>query len=253
MNRYVILNAGLRLDHYSRKDVYNQTKLAPKFGVIVSPVPDKLAVFANYQNGFANKNGVDATGKSFVPEASNQFETGIKYSLFKDKLMGSLSYYNIKVENIVIQDVNNPLFNVQGGTQKSKGIELELLSNPAEGWTIMAGYGYNDSKITNATPDTDGRRPQGSVPTNTANLWTNYTFTSTKLKGLGAGVSINYSGESETISLNPDGDLLIPSYTLIGAHLTYDTRQFKLGLKLNNLTNERYWMGWTNMIPQRPR
>jgi iron complex outermembrane receptor protein len=39
----------------------------------------------------------------------------------------------------------------------------------------------------------------------------------------------------------------------MGAHFTYDTPHWKLGLKINNVTDEKYWVGWTNMIPQRPR
>lgn len=259
VNEYIILNAGLRLDHFNYTNpasdtyAYNQTKLSPKFGAIVSPWKDRLGFFANYQNGFTNKNGIDATGKAFVPEEANQWEAGVKYNLWSDKVTGSISYYDILVKNIVRSDVNNPLYNIQDGEQSSKGIELELLANPAQGWTIMGGYGYNDSKFVRSTPDVEGRRPQGSGPKNTFNFWTNYTFTSTVLKGLGAGISANYASEAVAISLNPDGDLIVPAYTLIGAHITHDTPKWKLGLKVNNVTNEKYWMGWTNMIPQRPR
>lgn len=252
VNEYIILNAGLRLDHFSQKGVYNQTKLAPKFGFIVSPVRDVLSVFGNYQNGFANKNGTDATGKGFVPEEANQWEAGLKYNLWGNKLTGSISYYDILVKNIVRSDVNDPLFNIQDGQQSSKGVEVEILANPLQGWTIMTGYGYNKSKFVKADADVEGRRPQGSGPENTINFWTNYTFTSTALKGLGLGISVNYADESVSISLNPDGDLILPSYTLLGAHITYDLPKWKFGVKLNNITNEQYWMGWTNLIPQRP-
>ncbi len=253
VNRFIILNAGLRLDHFSRKDTYNQTKLAPKFGLIISPFKDRLSLFANYQNGFTNKNGLDANGKSFVPEEANQWEAGVKYNLWEDKLTGSISYYDILVKNIVRSDVNNPLFNIQDGQQRSKGIELEILANPLRGLTFMAGYGFNRSRFEKADTDVEGRRPQGAGPENTASFWTNYTFTSTALKGLGLGFNLNYAGESVSISLNPDGDLIVPAYTLLGAHITYDTEKWKVGIKVNNLTDEKYWMGWTNMIPQRPR
>ncbi len=259
INEYIILNAGLRLDHFSYTNpasdtlAYNQTKLAPKFGAIISPVKDKLAFFANYQRGFTNKNGKDATGKAFVPEEANQWEAGLKYNLWNDKVTGSISYYDILVKNIVRSDVNNPLYNIQDGEQASKGVELEILANPVQGWTLMGGYGYNDSKFVRSTPDVEGRRPQGSGPEHTLNFWTNYTFISTVLKGLGAGISANYASEALAVSLAPDGDLVVPAYTLIGTHITYDTPRWKLGFKVNNLTNEKYWMGWTNMIPQRPR
>jgi iron complex outermembrane receptor protein len=259
VNDYIVLNAGLRLDHFSTRNPnnkagdYDQTTLSPKFGFVVSPWKDKLGIFGNYQNGFTNKNGADANNKTFRPEEAHQWEGGVKYQLFDEKLTGSISYYDITVQNVVRTDVNNPQFSLQDGTQNSKGVEVEVLANPTEGWTLMAGYGFNDNEFTKADADVQGRRPYGSGPKNTANFWTNYTFTRSPIKGLGAGVSLNYAGESFSVSTNSEGDLIIPSYTLIGAHFTYDTPHWKLGMKINNLTNEKYWMGWTNMIPQRPR
>ena len=258
INEYIILNAGLRLDHFERTDKYgqqgyNQTKLAPKFGLVVSLIKDQLSFFANYQNGFQNKNGISSDGKAFIPEESNQWEAGIKYDLFNKKITGSVSYYDITVKNIVRGDVNDPLFNIQDGNQRSKGIEAEILANPVQGLSMMFGYGYNDSKFERAAQDVQGRRPQASGPKNSFNFWTNYTFTNTLLKGFGLGVSVNYAGESNSISLAPDGDFIVPSYLLLGSHFTYDTKRYRLGIKINNLTNEKYWMGWTNIIPQMPR
>lgn len=150
-------------------------------------------------------------------------------------------------------DVNDPLFNIQDGNQRSKGIEAEILANPVQGWSMVFGYGYNDSKFEKAAQDVEGRRPQGSGPKNTFNFWTNYTFSSTALKGFGLGFSANYASESYAISLTPDGDFIVPAYLLLGSHFTYDTKRYRLGIKINNLTNEKYWMGWTNLIPQMPR
>nr|WP_143154107.1 TonB-dependent receptor [Cruoricaptor ignavus] len=47
--------------------------------------------------------------------------------------------------------------------------------------------------------------------------------------------------------------MVIPSYVLVGANISYDRPKYRLGIKINNLTNQKYWMGWTNMIPQMPR
>ena len=253
INEHIILNAGLRLDHFSQKEGYQQTTLAPKFGVVVSPVKDVLGFFANYQNGFTNQNGVDVTGKTFKPEEAFQWEGGLKYNLWDGKITGSVSYYHILVKNIVRGDVNNPLYNIQDGEQRSKGIEVEILTTPFRGWTIVAGYAHNNSKFAKADADVEGRRPQGAGPADALNFWTNYTFTSTMLKGVGAGISANYSGEVASINTNTDGELLVPAYTLLGAHVTYEQPRWKAGLRINNLTDEKYWMGWSNMIPQRPR
>ena len=254
ITEYLIVSAGIRMDNFRNILLEkNQTKWSPKFGLILMPVKDRLTVFANYQNSFTNKFGADKNNKPFVPEEANQKEVGIKYNFFKNKLTGSISYYNILAKNIIRGDISDPMFNVQDGEQKSKGIEAEVVANPLIGWTLLFGYGYNDSKYLKADADVEGLRPVGSGPANTLNFWTNYTFTKTAFKGLGIGLSINYAGESYAFNQRSDGVLILPSYTITGAHITYDTKRYRIGVKANNITNEKYWMGWSNYIPQMKR
>ncbi|MBZ4191886.1 TonB-dependent receptor [Niabella beijingensis] len=258
---YLIVSAGLRVDNFDnrQKDAVpekvkpSQAKLSPKFGLIFMPVKDRLSLFANYQNGFTNQFGMSWDSVAFDPEEANQKEIGIKYSLFKNKLTGSISYYDILVKNVVRQDPSHANFSIQDGEQRSKGLEVEVLANPYKGWTLLLGYGYNDSKMQKADADVNGLRPVSAGPYNTANFWTNYTFTTTALNGLGVGFSLNHSSESYAVNSNIDGKLILPAATILGAHLTYDRKHYRVGLKVNNVSNEKYWMGWTNFIPQMPR
>ncbi len=91
-------------------------------------------------------------------------------------------------------DLSSPNFQIQDGDQQSKGVELEIVANPVIGWTILLGYGYNNSKLRKAMQMWKVSRPVASGPEHTANFWTNYTFTKTALKGLGLGISLNYAG-----------------------------------------------------------
>lgn len=251
---YVIVSAGVRVDNFRNIIMKtDQTKWSPKFGLIVMPVKDVLSIFANYQNSFTNKFGADRNNKAFVPEEANQKEFGVKYNLFKNKLTGSISYYDILAKNMIRTDMSDPQFNIQDGEQKSKGLEAEIVANPLTGWTVLFGYAYNDSKYLKAEADVQGLRPVGSGPEHMLNFWTNYTLTETKLKGLGVGVSLNYSGESFAFNQNPDGALVLPSYVVLGAHVTYDAKRYRLGVKINNITDEKYWMGWSSVIPQMKR
>lgn len=258
---YLIVSAGVRIDRFDnkQKDAVPegvkpvQTKVSPKFGLIFMPVKDQLSLFANYQNGFTNQFGLSRDSVAFEPEEANQKEIGIKYALFKNKITGSISYYDILVKNVVRQDPADPNFSIQDGEQHSKGVEVEVLANPFKGWTLLFGYGYNDSKMQKADADVNGLRPVPAGPYNTFNFWTNYTFTRTALDGLGLGFSLNHSGESNAVNSNIDGRLVLPAATILGAHLTYDRRHYRLGLKVNNVSNQKYWKGWTNFIPQMPR
>ncbi len=262
--KHVIVSAGVRVDHFDAKGSYDnvnnvhvggykQTSVSPKAGLIVMPLPDRISIFGNFQNGFVNQTGVDFEGKTFKPEQANQWEGGVKFSDGKGKITGSLSYYNIYVKNVVRRDINHQGFNIQDGEQRSRGIEADVLANPVDGWMIMLGYGYNDTWMVKADESAEGLRPASTGPYNSANFWTDYTFTGTALKGLGLGVSVNYTGESVAVNQKPDGALILPAYTLVGASLSYDLPRFRFALKMNNVTNQRYWMGWTNMIPQMPR
>ncbi|WP_346318037.1 TonB-dependent receptor [Chitinophaga sp. YIM B06452] len=251
---YIIVSAGVRMDNFRNLILKeNQTKWSPKFGLIIMPVKDVLSIFANYQNSFTNKFGADRNNKAFVPEEANQKEAGVKYSLFGNKLTGSVSYYDILAKNMIRTDISDPQFNIQDGEQKSKGLEAEIVANPFTGWTILLGYAYNDSRYVKAEADVEGLRPVGSGPWNMVNFWTNYTFTETKLKGLGIGLSLNYSGESYAFNQRPDGALVLPAYAVLGSHITYDAKRYRLGVKVNNITGEKYWMGWSNIIPQMKR
>ncbi|MBO9595909.1 MAG: TonB-dependent receptor [Niabella sp.] len=258
---YLILSAGLRIDHFDNmlKDAVaegvkpSQVKLSPKFGLIVMPVKDQLSFFANYQNGFTNQFGQSKNHVAFEPEEANQKEIGVKYALFGNKLTGNISYYDILVKNVIRQDPSDTRFSIQDGEQRSKGVEVEVLANPYKGWTLLFGYGYNDSKMQKADADVNGLRPVPAGPYNTFNFWTNYTFTTTALDGLGVGFGLNHSGASNAVNSNTDGKLVLPAATILGAHLTYDRKRYRLGLKVNNVRNEKYWKGWTNFIPQMPR
>ncbi|GAB3008313.1 TonB-dependent receptor [Niabella terrae] len=254
LGSYAVVSAGLRGDHFRNDiDKTNQTKWSPKFGLILMPVKDRLSIFGNYQHSFTNQFGSDKEGRSFMPEDARQKEAGIKYQSLSNKVSGSISYYHILVDNIVRQDPTDPMFSIQDGAQLSRGIELDLSVNPVKGWTLLGGYGYNDSKMTRADADVEGLRPVGSGPYHSFNFWTNYSFTEAVLQGLSLGLSINHAGRTNAFNLRPDGALTMPAYTVLGTHINYDTKAFRFALKCNNLTNERYWMGWSNLIAQMPR
>ncbi len=259
--------ASLRVDRFSSKgslstlsDDYNQTAYSPKFGVVFQPIQDKVSVFANYMNSFKNvaptqifdQGTGDFLGtRVFEPEQANQFEVGVKVNGFGDRLTASVSYYNIKVDNTVIQVSANE-FN-QGGEQRNKGFEAAITANPIDGLNIIAGYSYVDSRLENGDPDFEGRRPESAGPRNLANLWASYRLTQGKFQGLGAGFGLNYGSKNAIMNRNLAGTLYLAEYTVLNASIFYQKSDFTINLKLDNLTNEEYYKGWSTISPQRPR
>jgi iron complex outermembrane receptor protein len=268
----IIVMASLRADYFDSKgeksssdDDYDQFALSPKFGIVYQPVLDKVSLFANYMNAFINvapRQVADADGsnphiKSFEPEQANQWEFGVKTNLFSGKLGGTISYYDIRVSNRVVGEAGNVNNYIQGGKVGSKGIELDLTANPLRGWSIIAGYSHNETKIISGNSDDfysePGRAPGGQGPQDLANFWTTYTFSTGRLKNFGMGIGGNYAGEYKVIDNSKTGDFFLPSYTLLNAGIFYNSSKFRVNLNVNNITSERYYIGYWSVNPQKPR
>jgi iron complex outermembrane receptor protein len=257
----LIVNAALRLDYFDNKGTYNpvngtttggynQTALSPKFGLIYQIIKDRLSLFGNYQNGFTNETGVDYSGRSFKPQQANQWEGGIKGNAFGGRLNGTISYYDIRVSNVLRADPAHANFSIQDGTQASKGFEAEITAAPIAGFMVIAGYAHNDNRYTKAAPDVDGLRPASSGPADMANLWLSYRLTTGDIKGLGLGAGANYSGTNIILNSVSQGTFTAPAYTLLNASIFYDRPRYRLAVKVDNLTNQEYWIGWTTVNPQ---
>lgn len=262
---HLLVNAGLRFDRFNAKgifdgttnkykDAYNQSAFSPRFGIVYQPVLNKIAIFGNYQTGFSNVSGTDVSGNVFRPEHSYQFETGVKYAFFNGNFTGTLSYYNITVEDKVRQNPNNALFNIQDGSQKSSGFEAEVLGNVTKNLNVMLGYAYNDSVYEKADSSVNGLRPVSAGAKNQANIWVHYHFdTNNFIKNFSVGAGANYVGETYVMNQYSDGALISPAYTLVNAKISYDRPSYSFTLRMNNLTNENIWTGYTTVYPQMPR
>lgn len=245
----LLIMAGVRVDRYFNggtydvatditKGKYNQTAFSPRFGAVYQIVKDKVSVFGNYMNGFSNNGGSDFEGNTFKPSYANQFEGGAKFDL--DKISATFSYYDIKVTNTLYDDVAHANFSLQDGTQLSKGFEAEVIANPVPGLNIVAGYTYNDSKYTKANASVEGLRPATAGAPKMANLWISYRLINGPAQGLGFGFGGIYGSSYNQVN-TVAFKFSIPSYTVLDAAVFYDKPKYRIGLKVDNLTNEQYW------------
>ena len=264
--------ASLRLDYFDTEgsittddDDYDQTALSPKFGLIYQPIQDRLSVFANYMNGFKNvaprqvsdQDGTNPRTKTFKPEHADQLEFGIKSNLFSDRLTATVSYYDIKLENVVTGDPTNINNALQGGKVESKGLEIDLSASPVEGLHIIAGYSHNESKVldgdeANVWLET-GRRPIYAGPSDLVNAWATYTVKSGLLTGFGFGLGGNYSSELNILDSQVTGTFTLPSYTVLNTTLFYSAPSFRVALNVNNVGDKQYYTGYSTINPQKPR
>lgn len=254
----VFLMLSLRYDYYDNKGsaksttglttgAYKQGAVSPKLGLVYQILQDKVSAFANYMNGFVNVDGQDAEGNSFKPQQANQWEGGLKSELFGGRLNAMLSYYDIKVTNILRQNLDHPDFSTQDGLRRSKGFEAEIIANFFPGLNLIAGYGYNQSKFEKADAGLEGNRP-ADVPNQNANFWFSYTAGKGIMKGFGLGFGGNYIGST---FYNDTNTITVPDAFIINSSVYLARPKYRLSLKADNLTNKYYWASLNPQMPFR--
>lgn len=255
---HLLVMASLRMDNYKNDDLktngvkgtgnYSQTQFSPKFGLVYEIVKNEISFFANYVNGFKNfapSLNQDGVLTSWDPEQGNQFEGGFKLDLFNKKLLSTITYYNMNVNNRLIA-VPGGLGSMQDGKIKNQGFEMDVIVNPFKGWNIVAGYGYNDNKYDDRGVN-NGKRIAWT-PKHVANLWTSYKIMDGSYEGLGFGAGFNFVDKTY---INITNHFLAPAYTTVGATVFYDKKKYRIGVKMNNALNDTYWNFYGQ--PQKPR
>lgn len=254
----LLVMGSLRVDHYQyyntvsagikQDDAFDQLQLSPKIGVVYQPVKDKVALFANYVNGFTNlppSPNDEGVLQIWKPEQANQMEGGVKLNLFDNRLNATVSYYDIRVTDLVryIDDFTE----VQDGDLDSKGVEVEIVTSPLRGWNLVAGYGYNDNKYHTYDDEYVDKQAQWT-PKQTASLWTSYKFLSGPVRGLGFGAGFNYT---DKVFMSIANKFYVPEHTIVNGTVFFDQPKYRLGLKLNNVFDKKYWNFYGQ--PQKPR
>ena len=192
--------------------------------------------------------GIDISGNALPPSFINQFEVGVKNELFQGLLSANITAYQIVNSNLaqtsLVNGNTNSNIKELAGEVTSQGVEVDLKSKPFLGFSLMAGYSYNETKYTKSNIYIEGSLLKYN-PNHTANASVYYTFSDTKLKGLNVGVTAMYFGErmagrSTRLTVKNDTYKLIPliAYTQIDLNAGYNFTKFSVRAKVSNLLNE---------------
>lgn len=263
---------SLRADRFSTTgqtlvsgDGYDQLAFSPKLGLVYQAIPDGLALFANYMNGFKNvapvtvsdSDGTNPRLKTFRPEHANQAEAGVKTNLFDGRVATTVSVYYIRVDDQVMTDPTNPRNRIQGGEVESKGIELDANIDLLPGLNILAGYSFNQNEVLKNAPNNVfspvGYRLVEAGPEHMGNLWATYRFQDGALRGFGAGTGANIASRTAVLNNPVTGSFFLPAYAVFGASLFYERDGFSATLAVDNLTDAEYYAGYSTINPQKPR
>ncbi|HEY0945450.1 MAG TPA: TonB-dependent receptor [Opitutaceae bacterium] len=220
-----------------------------------------LSAFVSYSESFrANPSLLRVNGVASVPAMAavgRGLDVGIKADLFEGRLSGTLSVYRVKASPSGITTVTNgvdangsTLFtDVQGGAQRSEGLELELFCAPTPGFQVLANVTSCDA-IYERHPTQralDGT-PLVATPKRTVNVWGKYLVRDGLFKDATLAAGLNYVGSMAYVGNNPF--MRFPSYTTLDVTLGYRFaglgQHWNIELSVKNVTDERYYASATS-------
>jgi iron complex outermembrane recepter protein len=242
---------------------------SPRLGFVYQPAKT-ISIFGSYSNSFTLNTGTDIYLQSLAPSYINQFEAGVKTSLFKELLSANITLYKIRNSNFAqtaLTDANgNPNNNNNikelSGEVTSKGLEIDLSTKNIQGFTFMGGYSYNDTRYIKSNIYIEGSKLRYN-PGHTANASVYYTFNNgTGLRGFNLGVITYYVGErvaGRSARLTVVGDtyklMAIPDYIQVDATAGYTIDKVSLRFKVSNMFDKlSYYVHDDNSVnPIAPR
>lgn len=188
---------------------------------------------ANF-NSENTQNGVGA------PESALQYEAGIKFAWFNDRLILNTAAFNVRRDNVATLLTIDGVETVVFDSQKTTGAEFSMDAAITDQWHLLANATSQDAVITDNPQGISsvGHHPQGA-PDFLANLWTTYSFRLGDLPGFRVGAGMNYQDKSYSDITNVNA---IPSFVIVNALIGYQAHDWGVNLNLHNLTDRRYFI-----------
>jgi catecholate siderophore receptor len=260
---------GLRYDSFQQKSdvtaissgVATRTNLSrtdtafsPRAGLVWQP-SETQSYYASWSRSFqpSSENFALATNNAgLAPESTTNSEVGAKYDFLEGRASATVSVFRLERTNIKTTDPtngNNANNVIPMGTQRTDGLELTLSADLKQGWKVIGGYAYLNTKVTDSiamdgttnVPGTTntalnvpvlGKRAT-LTPMHSANVWLTKDLGNGFTVGSGANaVGARYANLGNTVTL--------PGYVTADAMAAYRTAKYEIQFNLNNIFNTGY-------------
>lgn len=209
--------------------------------------PGGFAPYVSFTQSFQPQTGTDFAGTPFKPTTGQQWEAGIKYQSPAGHVLFTAAVYDLRQQNVVVTDEAHPGEDVQAGEIRSRGVDLSLTAQLADGLSLTGSYSYLDQKVTKGNVDFGpqlGNTPS-DIPGNQASLWVEYA--PKWLGGFRPAIGVRYLGSSWG---DDDNTFKVPAATLVDAALRYDLGErgnwlshLGIGINVTNLFDKTYVAG----------
>ena len=219
-------------------------------GVVYQPTPWGTA-YGSVATAFRPAREVPADGRQLAPEHGRQFELGLRGEFLRRHLHVNVAAYDITKYDVVVG--RGAGVYDQAGKLSSRGVEVDALLSPLQGFTAQAGYAYTRGRYGNYQSP-DGSDYSGKTTVNVPNhgftLWATYRMKN----GLGYGLGGRAIGKSYA---DPANQVKMDPYAVLDAALYYRFSVIELAVNANNLLGtERYFVSSINdtqLTPGQPR
>ncbi len=175
------------------------------------------------------------SGRILDPETGEGLELGLKTEWFDARFGASLAVFRQELDNIPITDPTNRNFSINGGLQRTDGVELEASGIVADGFTLGAAWSWLDSEYVDPRDENFGQSPGGLIERQSS-VFASYELQSGRLRGLGFGLS--YVDVGKRIEY---GNQFLNGYERADVNFYYNAlERWQLSLQVRNVGDERY-------------
>lgn len=207
-----------------------------------------LVPYASYSESFQPIASANFFGQPYKPTRGRQYEAGVKWQADPSTFI-TFAAYDMKDSGRLVNDPANPRNQVQAGTVKTRGIEIEASRTVADNLDLIATYSYTrpkDSSLSSriAAGDALSTNQLESVPKHLASVWAMKTMPVNDKLRVRFGAGLRYVGDSYSPTVNPARvayTLVTPDYLLADALLGLDYGQWSASLNATNLTDKKYY------------
>ncbi|MFW0696101.1 TonB-dependent siderophore receptor [Aliarcobacter butzleri] len=230
----LIFSAGVRYSESKPQNGQRTDATTPSFGLVYH-LSSQTSLYTNYSESFTPNSAMDKNGKILDPETGKGYEFGVKQKLFDDKFDLTTAFFKIEKENIALADPNAPVvggWSISSGKQESQGFEIDLSGDITPNLSVIASYGYVDTKNKDAN-----NKDLRNIPNHTANLFTTYKLTALNLPDYYIGGGAKYIGNKYADDAN---NIQLDSALIYNATIGYKKGNWKANLSVQNLTDEEY-------------
>ncbi|WP_298914633.1 TonB-dependent siderophore receptor [uncultured Algimonas sp.] len=220
-------------------------EITPRLGAIYKPV-ETVSIYASYSETFTPRSGdqfltLNLDTASTRPQFTENLEGGVKWDVRPD-LSVTAAVFSLDRKGFTSIDPDNQqqLITIDGATVN--GLELQLIGDLTDRWSVNAGYSYMDGEVedlsfgggTVGAGTLNGNRTR-QTPEHTLSVWNSYQFDSRWSAGLGATYQDSYF-------VREDNSVEVPDFVRFDAAVYYDMSDtLRLQLNVENLFDTDYF------------